>query len=396
MQAILASYLAFLRLPDVKRMVAIAFIGRLPIGMGGLAMLMFLRAEMGNFAIAGMVVGANFIAMAAAAPIQGRLIDRVGPRVPLLVTGVVQPLALLGLFVATLQGASPAVAFAFAIVAGAFASPITVLTRTLWRHRFDHEDERRLAFAVDSVMIEFNFTLGPALVALLLAFAGAATAFAVAIAATVLGVVVFLGSPALKYWRQDDHAERHLLGPLTEPRLLLVFAASFGLTFCFGLLEVGYPAFALTLALPALGGLLLSINSLGSALGGAAYGGMKFHMPLERQFALALGLMALPLFAHSLSLQPVVFAVTAFFAGMAIAPTLTAQTLLVSRIAPAKYATEAFTWSSTFIVSGIGAGMAAGGALIESLPLGQVFAIGALVVVAMSALALALPVRAAR
>jgi len=123
---------------------------------------------------------------------------------------------------------------------------------------------------------------------------------------------------------------------------------------------------------------------------------MKFRMPLERQFALALGLMSLPLFAHSLSLHPVVFALTAFVAGLAIAPTLTAQTILVSRIAPAKHATEAFTWSSLFIVSGIGAGMAVGGALFETLPLGQVFAIGAAVVLAMSLLALALPVRAVR
>jgi hypothetical protein len=40
--------------------------------------------------------------------------------------------------------------------------------------------------------------------------------------------------------------------------------------------------------------------------------------------------------------------------------------------------------------------MAVGGALFETLPLGQVFAIGAAVVLAMSLLALALPVRAAR
>ena len=396
MQSILATYLAFLRLPDVTRMVVVAFIGRLPIGMGGLAMLMFLRAELGNFAIAGTVVGAYFIAMAAAAPVQGRLIDRIGPRTPLIVTGIVQPLALLGLLLATMQGAGYAAALAFAILAGAFTTPITVLTRTLWRHRFEHEDDRRLAFAVDSVMIELNFTLGPALVALMLAVAGPATAFAATIAAAVIGVVAFAGSPALKYWRQDDNAERHLLGPLTEWRLLVVFAASFGLTFCFGLLEVGYPAFAVYMAMPAFGGLLLSVNSIGSALGGAAYGGMKFRLPLERQFACALGLMSLPLFAHSLSLHPAVFALTAFVAGMAIAPTLTAQTLLISRIAPEKYATEAFTWSSTFIVSGIGVGMAVGGALFETLPLGQVFAIGAAVVLAMSLLALALPVRAAR
>ena len=47
------------------------------------------------------------------------------------------------------------------------------------------------------------------------------------------------------------------------------------------------------------------------------------------------------------------FATMAFLAGCLIAPALTAQTLLVTRLAPAKYATEAFTWSSTFIVTGL-------------------------------------------
>ena len=46
---------------------------------------------------------------------------------------------------------------------------------------------------------------------------------------------------------------------------------------------------------------------------------------------------------------------------------------LVSRLAPPKYATEAFTWSSTFIVSGLGAGMAVGGYLAEHAGLPTMF-----------------------
>src|SRR5258706_13758793 len=59
---------------------------------------------------------------------------------------------------------------ALAALAGTFASPITTLTRTIWRNLFDDEDDRRTAFALDAVMIEFNFTIGPALVAMMLAF----------------------------------------------------------------------------------------------------------------------------------------------------------------------------------------------------------------------------------
>src|SRR5207253_10797937 len=100
----------------------------MPVGMVGFAMLMFLREALGNFALAGSAVGINFIAMAAVAPVIGRLIDRVGPRGPLLVTGVVQPLALAGVLVsAKLELGFPIVAAA-AAVSGMFASPITTPT----------------------------------------------------------------------------------------------------------------------------------------------------------------------------------------------------------------------------------------------------------------------------
>jgi len=265
----------------------------------------------------------------------------------------------------------------------------------MWRHRFEREEDRRTAFALDAVTIEINFTLGPALIAVVLATAGATAAFIVAIGAAVFAIVVFSLSPALRFFKRQAHAERHLLGPLTEPRLLLVFTTTFGLTLCFGLLEVGYPAYATALAFPALGGVLLAINSVGSALGGGLYGGLRFRAPVERQYACAMGLMVVPVLLHALLLDYFApFAIVAFLAGALIAPSIAAQSVLVSRLAPAKYATEAFTWSSTFIVSGLGAGMALGGALVEHAGMRYAFLVGGAVVAMMSLLALAIPARA--
>lgn len=388
MKRIATKYVEFVRQPDVARILGVALLSRMPIGMVGFSMLMFLREVMGNFALAGAAVGVNFVAMALAAPVIGRLIDMIGPRAPLLVTAAVQPLALAGVWWSA-ANAWPFAAIAFfAALSGAFASPITTLTRTIWRHRFEREEDRRTAFALDAVTIELNFTLGPALVAAMLATVGTRTAFAVSIAVVVFSMMIYMGSGVLALFRRVEAAERHLLGPLTEPRLWLVFVATFGLTFCFGILEVGYPAFATFLAAPALGGLLLAINSLGSAVGGMAYGGMHFRAPIERQFAVAMALMAVPLFLHAVFLQPAAFAVVAFLAGALIAPSITAQSVLVSRLAPAKYATEAFTWSSSFILAGIGAGMAAGGALVETAGLRPAFAAGGLVMTAMALLVL--------
>src|SRR6185437_3057887 len=134
------------------------------------------------------------------------------------------------------------VVVACAASAGLFASPVTTLTRTLWRHRFEREEDRRTAFALDAVTIEINFTAGPALMAAILATAGATAAFSVAIAAAILAIFLFTIAPALRCFRREPGERRHLLGPLTEPRLWIVFGATFGLTIAVGFLEVGYPA----------------------------------------------------------------------------------------------------------------------------------------------------------
>jgi predicted MFS family arabinose efflux permease len=247
-----------------------------------------------------------------------------------------------------------------------------------------------MAFSVDSIMIELNFTVGPALVALVIATYGTKAAFLMTLLFTFAAFTVFLFTPALKYWQQEPHIERHFLGPLTEPRLVGLFVVTFGLTFSFGILEVGYPAFATYLAMPVLAGILLGVNSFGSAIGGAIYGVLHLKASLERQFAFAVGIMAIPFLLHWWVDQIVVFAVIAFFAGTLIAPALTAQTLLITRIAPNKYATEAFTWSATFIVSGIGIGMAAGGAVVEMIGVKSPFMLGSVVLIVMSMAALAM------
>jgi MFS family permease len=333
--------------------------------------------------------------MAVGAPVQGRLIDRRGPKAVLAVTGVASPLALLGILLCARHGLGFGPVATCAALAGFFATPITVLTRTLWRMRFTRDDDRRRAFSIDAVMIELNFTLGPAIVAGVVAVASPTAAFGLAIAVVVASFLVFVASPALKYFKPEPPAERHMLGPLTDPHLLLVFAATFGLTMAFGQLEVGYPAYATFLALPALGGILLATNSFGSALGGALFGGLTLKAPVERQFAATLAIMAVPLALHAFVDGPFAFAAAAFLAGAAIAPSIACQSVLVSRLAPAKYATEAFTWSSTFIVSGLGAGMAVGGWLSETQGPKTPFVAGAVLVASMALVARQLPVRPA-
>jgi MFS family permease len=389
--ALLARYRVFFTQPDVVRLVAMALVARMPLGTQNLALLLHVRALTGSFAVAGFTVGTYLAAVAITAPLIGRIVDRIGPRTPLLVTGVVCPLALLVLLAARPLELPPALLYVAAGIAGAFAPPITVLTRTMWRHRFgDDKDAQRTAFAVDSILVELAFTLGPALVAVLVALADPAVAFAVAIVFATLAVPVFMASPAMRYWKLDRDAERHLLGPLTAPRLLVVYAVTGCLTMSLGLLEVAYPGHAAAVGATALSGVLLAINSAGSAIGGFAYGGARIAMPVEAQLRRSLLLLALAVGVQTLVDGVWALAALAFLAGVFIAPSLTAVTMLTAANAPPRYATEAFTWSATCIVTGVGAGMALGGQLVERFDARAVFMASALAALVAAAAALAL------
>ena len=140
--------------------------------------------------------------------------------------------------------------------------------------------------------------------------------------------------------------------------------------------------------MPAYGGILLSVCSAGSAISGAIFGGIALRAPIERQFVVATGIMAVPMLLHYYVDGQVLFAVVAFLAGTCIAPSMACQSVLVSRLAPARYATEAFTWSSTCIVGGLGAGMAFGGWLIETQGFKSPFLAGAIVMAVVSLTAL--------
>ena len=391
-----ARYRTFLREPDVRLLLATALVTRLPVGMLALSLLLHVRALTGSFATAGATVGLYLGASAVMAPILGRVVDRRGPAPVLIATGLLCPAALAVLLAAQPLDLSSQAMMAVAVIAGAFLPPISVLTRTMWRYRFDDARERMLAFSIDGVLIELAFTVGPMLVAVLLAIGSATWAFAAAVGFATIAVPVFAWSPALKYWKRSRDEQRHLLGPLTEPRLLVVYLATFLFTFCLGLTEVGYPGYAAWLDAPALAGVLLAINSLGSAVGGLTYGAAHLRMQPDRQMTLILAAMAVPVAAQAALGSVWGIGALAFVAGTLIAPVFALSAMLVTTIAPPRYATEAFTWTSTCIVSGVGAGQALGGRLLEGPGYPAVFALAGAAALAAALVASTLTTRRLR
>ena len=82
-------YLEILRSPHVAALVASSLFARLPIGINALAIVLYLREQTGSFAVAGAVSGSLALGSALGAPVQGRLVDRIGPRRVLLPVAIV-------------------------------------------------------------------------------------------------------------------------------------------------------------------------------------------------------------------------------------------------------------------------------------------------------------------
>jgi hypothetical protein len=361
----LARYTSLLGQPVLRSAIVASIIGRLPIGIAGLAILLAAQQASGSFATGGLTASCYVAGLAVLAPLLGRLIDRHGPRTTLLACAFAFPAALCALVAALLTPAPLIVSLACAVAAGASFPPITVCMRTFLKQRLKEEGQLTAAFSMESVLIETIFILGPVLVALFVAVLSAAAAVMFAAACACVGTLMFLRSPALREWRIEQRRSASLFGPLAEPGFASLLIVILGYAIAFGLVEIATTAFATEAAQPAAAGVLLGIMSIGSAAGGLVYGSRSWGMPIARQFPITLMLMGLGVAPLALFAALWGFALWCLIAGIVMAPALIMQAMLVARIARAEHATEAFTWSTTSLLAGVGLGLAGGGAMLE-------------------------------
>jgi MFS family permease len=361
----LARYSTLLARPTLRTSIAASFLGRLPIGIAGMAILMLAQSTSGSFARGGTVAACYTVGLAALAPALGRAIDRYGPKSPLLASAFAFPAALLALVVALQSSAPLWIAGALAAAAGACFPPITVCMRTFLKQQLQDDALLAAAYSLESVLIETIFIVGPLLVAFFVALVSPAAAVLFAAACGLAGTLLFRAAPALAEWRIEARRAASIFGPLAEPGFVPLLVVVFCYSSAFGLVEIGCIAYASELGRPAFAGVLLGIMSVSSAAGGLVYGSRTWGLPLARQFPLALAIMGLSIAPLAFLAADWAFALWCLPAGLAMAPALIMQAMLVAKLSRPDQSTEAFTWSTTALLTGVSAGLALGGFLLE-------------------------------
>ena len=362
----LARYRSVLSVPGSPRLYATGVLARIPQGMSALSILLLVRACTHSYALAGLAVGGEALASAAAGPPQGRLVDRFGR------ARVLAPCALAqaALFIALALGAhvhAPAGALVgLACGVGAAQPAIAPSVRARLRTLFGQPAVRESAYALESVIQELIWITGPLIVAVVVAASSPSGALLVAAALCVAGTLLFVTASASREPPSATPRRREaVLRAAPELRALLVPVALMGASI--GATDVGLPSLALHAGSRASTGLLLAVWSLGSMVGGLAHGSREWDRSVPERYRRLLMLAvvcALPLvFARSIAAG----LVGALLTGLTIAPVFSCQYTLVGRAATEGTETEAFTWVSAALVTGMAGGSALSGTLVATL-----------------------------
>jgi MFS family permease len=373
----LRAYRLLLRPPGIPRLVVSVLIGRIPIGIFSLAIVLLVRQQTGSFAQAGAASAAWAIGAGIVAPLQGRLVDRFGQPEVLLPSTLLNAAAVGGIVLAARAGQPTWVLAVLAWLGGAALPPLGACMRSIWATTFAGDAAaRNTAYTFESMIAEAFYIVGPAITTLLIAISSPSAAMLVAIGLSVLGTVGFATARLARSWRDDHDGERPRAGALASPGMRTLMLAIVPTGISFGTLEVAMPAFSVAHGhRAALAGFLLSAMAAGSVLGGLWYGGRHWSGPPVRRFILLQGIFALGLLplivADSLPLMALLMVV----AGLALAPVAATGYLVVDRIAPAGTVTEATTWVMTANVAGGALGAAVGGVVVQNVSVHAALAI---------------------
>jgi predicted MFS family arabinose efflux permease len=256
-------------------------------------------------------------------------------------------------------------AYAFAALAGASLPQIGSCVRARWSYVLSAPAEVQTAYALEAVVDEVVFILGPILVTVL---ATSIDPVAGLVTAVVTGVGGSIAFGAQRSTEPPAHRHDHSVGarpPMpwrTVIPLTVVFA---GLGVLFGAAEVTTVAFADEQGNKGYAGPLLALWALGSLVAGVITGAVTWRTgPSGRVRWGALGMacaMAPLTFIGSVPLMGLML----LFGGLAIAPTLVASMSLTEQTVPPSRLTEGMAIMHTGLIAGVAPGATISGFVVD-------------------------------
>jgi len=384
----LAPYAEIFAIPRAWRFSVAGIIGRLPMAMFGLGLVLLISAGTGRYALAGTVSAAAALGNAACVPQFGRLADRVGQHRVLAPLCVIFALSVAGLVAAVQWHGPDWTLFAAGVAGGASMPMLGPMARARWSVLLAGSPRLHTAFSVESVADELCFVVGPAGVTLLATQVAPAAGVICAAICCLAGTLWFVSQrsteppvtrrpvtrpPVTKVKSQHPGAERTVAAParsrfsLAAPGLAVLVPVYLFIGSMFVSIDLSTVDFATRSGHKPLAGVVLGCYALGSATGGLWYGSRNWRSPAWRRFAITLTLTVTGVCTFWAMPNLLVLTAVIYLCGLTIAPTLIAGYSLLESTALPGRATEAMSWLGTGISVGVALGATAVGFILDAL-----------------------------
>ena len=364
-----SSYLAVLRLPHARPLLLASLVGRLANATGPLSVVLFVQEQTGSLAQAGAASAAIGLASGLLAPVRGRLVDRYGQRRCLLPMGLGFAAALAGMVAAAGPGpAAVATTIALAAAAGAVAPPLGASMRALWVSLAGQGPRLQTAYALDAVLDELLFVLGPLLAGGLATLYRPAAGVLATAGLALVGTLGFVASPVSRAQAgrpAADGGRAGWAGAMAAPGLRTLVLSLTGVGAAIGIWEIGLVGAAREAGSPEAASIPLAAWAAASGVGGLWYGSRTWRRPAGQRYLALLALLVLAGAIMAAAGSPVAMGAVVVLVGAVLAPLESSAYLLAAELAPAGTLTESGTWLNTAINVTAAAGLAVAGALVD-------------------------------
>ncbi|MGP4093275.1 MFS transporter [Nonomuraea sp. KM90] len=375
-------YRQLLKLPGVPTLLLVGLLARVPSTATGMALTLHVAEVMGlDYAPAGVVAMASTIGMAIASPLSGRFVDKHGLRPVLTVTTVAQ-----AAFWACAWALPFPALVAAAALAGLLALPVFSVTRQCLAAMVP-VPQRRTGFALDSMLVELSYMMGPALaVAGITTLGSGVTMTVIGAGMSMAGVGLIVLNPPTR--SAAELVERAVKVPRRQwitPAFVALLGTTAAATFVLTATELSLVATMTDANQTAWVGLAVAIWCVFSLVGGFVYGGLSRGLsPLV--LIASMGLLTVPVALVEGGWHWLILALLP--AGLLCAPSLSATVDVLSRWVPSGARGEAMGFHGTALLIGGAASAPIAGAVIDGHGPEWAFAVAGLVGVAMVVVAL--------
>ena len=354
-----------LRIRPAALLLGATLVGRLPLGMVPVALLLAAKADGRGYAAGAALVAAYGLSVAAGQPLLGRIVDRHGSVRPLVCSASTSAVALTA--VATAGLTRPLLAGGAVIIAGLSTAPVDGILRSLWP-RLVPETHLRAARELGTGSGELVYVTGPLATTAIAAALGPGAALWMAGGLGIAGAVGISLSPhATIGTAAGSRSPAGGLSVLRGPGMRLLLLASTAVGSGYGAFLVSAVAAADRHGAPWLAGTLPAVVALSAILGTAVFTTLSGRGSLSTHLTLTSTIFALGWLPFSLLDPPPEPAVAlAVLPGVAFGPILACLYSAVDGLAPTGTLVEAVGWLIAALSIGDALGTTASGLLAGS------------------------------